>query len=177
VAQPDGNKLICFGTEDKGDDDICIKFVEAYSPDAHNHLAGLECAPVLRGFEKITGGWFMVVMDKLPEEFEMLHAHKERLPLSVFDDITAKLGSFHDTGYVHGDICDTNIMVSKSDEKRFMIIDFDWAGKIGKMKYSACVNRIDIRRPSDVCDGKRILKDRDVAMLKDMLPLKFEEPC
>ncbi|EGN97471.1 hypothetical protein SERLA73DRAFT_124167 [Serpula lacrymans var. lacrymans S7.3] len=165
VIELDSDKLVFSGTEDEGDH-ICIKFVQTYSCDVHNHFASLGCAPALRGFEKIAGGWFMVVMDMLPDDFEMLSARTGRLPLSVFTDISAKLESLHEAGYVHGDIRDTNIMVSKTDKTRFMIIDFDWAGSIEEARYPACVNYMDIVRPQEARDGKKILRDHDNFMLQ-----------
>ncbi|EGO23318.1 hypothetical protein SERLADRAFT_391072 [Serpula lacrymans var. lacrymans S7.9] len=172
VIELDSDKLVFSGTEDEGDH-ICIKFVRTYSCDAHKHFASLGCAPALRGFEKIAGGWFMVVMDMLPADFEMLSARTGRLPLSVFTDISAKLESLHEAGYVHGDIRDTNIMVSKTNKTQFMIVDFDWAGSIEEARYPAGVNHIDISRPLEARDGKKILKDHDIFMLQDMKNSKF----
>lgn len=108
----------------------------------------------------------MVVMDMLADDFEMLSAHEKPLPSFVFADIFAKLGSFHSAGFVHGDIRDTNIMVSKSDETRFMIVDFDWAGRTQEARYPVGVNYIDIERPQEARDGNEILPDHDVVMLE-----------
>lgn len=154
---------------------ICIKFVRTYSPDAHKFLASLGCAPALRGFEEIAGGWFMVVMDMLPVDFQMLNARRKPFPSSVFADIAAKLRLFHEAGYVHGDIRDANTMVSKSDETRFMIIDFDWAGRTKEARYPIRVNYTDIVRPPGARDGKEILPEHDLEMLDHMARLYFKD--
>jgi serine/threonine protein kinase len=173
VKELDPEKLIFIGTEENNNR-ICVKFVRAYSWDAHKCLEVLECAPRLRGFEEIAGGWFMVVMDMLPDDFETLSV-REKLPSSVFDDIRAKLKKFHEAGFVHGDIRDTNIMVSKSNARKFKIIDFDWAGKRGEARYPAGVNYVDIERPLEARDGKEILADHDLAMLKCIRRLKCND--
>ncbi|KAH7918659.1 hypothetical protein BV22DRAFT_1024235 [Leucogyrophana mollusca] len=171
VTELEADKLIFSATEEGGDR-ICVKFVQAYSLDAHEHLARLGCAPALRGFKKMAGGWSMVVMDRLPDELETLSARNKPLPSSVFADISAKLELFHKAGFVHGDIRDTNIMLSKSDETRFMIVDFEWAGRTGEARYPSCVNYIDIKRPPEARDGKEILADHDIAMLRWIPRLK-----
>ena len=64
-------------------------------------------------YEVITGGWIMVVMDMLsPHKFQTLtKARKKLLPPCVFDDISEALKSLHKAGFVHGNICNTNMMV------------------------------------------------------------------
>ena len=154
------DKLMFFGIEDN-DDSICIEFVRTYSRDAHESLAFLGYAPALRGFEKIPGAWLMVVMDMLPDDFEMLSESKDRLSPSAFANLLQAVNSLHNAGFVHGDIRDTNTMVCKTDETKFMIIDFDWAGKIGEARYPANVNHVGIERPKDALDGFEILTDHD----------------
>ncbi|KAI6014933.1 hypothetical protein EDC04DRAFT_2608919 [Pisolithus marmoratus] len=142
------HKLVFFGTEStEGSavvDRICVKFVRRYSPGAHEHCASAGCAPALRGFKKIPGGWFMVVMDDLSNDYETLA--NMSVPVPTKSLIRAKLAGFHKAGFVHGDIRDTNIMVSKSDNTQFRIIDFDWAGIAGEVKYPAFLNP-EVRRP------------------------------
>ncbi|KAF9220631.1 hypothetical protein BS17DRAFT_848507, partial [Gyrodon lividus] len=81
------DKLIFFGTLTEGSTEaaICIKFVQ-YSRDAHLHCASSGFAPRLRGFEKLPGGSYMVVMDKLVG-YRLLAdlSDTERLPKSVLE--------------------------------------------------------------------------------------------
>lgn len=65
---------------------------------------------------------------------------------------------------MHGDVRDTNIMLSPDGE--IMLVDFDWAGKAGEIRYPMNVNREDIWRPDGAVDGNLILADHDIAMLK-----------
>ncbi|KAI6041164.1 hypothetical protein EDC04DRAFT_2879030 [Pisolithus marmoratus] len=163
------NKLVFFSTESaEGSaivDRICIKFAQRYSPDAHKHCTSVGCAPTLRGFEKIPGGWFMIVMDDLSNNYETLE--NQRVPIPTKSLIRTKLAEFLEEGFVHGDIRDTNIMVSKSDNMQFRIIDFDWAGIAGEVKYPAFLNP-EVWRPEGASDGKPILAEHDDAMLNDM---------
>ncbi|KAG8217923.1 hypothetical protein J3R82DRAFT_6089 [Butyriboletus roseoflavus] len=112
------------------------------------------------------GGWMMVVMDKLSNDFETLHYRLSSLPGSVFGDMLAKLKEFHAAGYVHGDLRDVNIMVSKSDKKRFMIMHFDWAGKRGEARYPDLVDHKGTKRPAGARFRKEILAHHDLFMLE-----------
>ncbi|KAI9455962.1 hypothetical protein HD554DRAFT_2030686 [Boletus coccyginus] len=166
LRQLQEDKLVFSGIEDQGRN-ICVKFVQAYSLGAHLHLATLGRAPAIRGYEMIAGGWTMVVMDMLsPREFRTLtKAREELLPLDLFNDILEALKSLHGAGFVHGDIRDTNIMVS-IDNRDFKIIDFDWAGTIGQARYPMNVNRgPELWRPDDAVDRAPITAQHDRAML------------
>ncbi|KAF8833241.1 hypothetical protein BDN67DRAFT_792596, partial [Paxillus ammoniavirescens] len=167
--QPHDDKLVFFGTllEDT-EVAICIKFVRRYSREAHSLCASLGFAPKLRGFEQVPGGWFMVVMDKLVGYkllADLCDSPDSHPPESVFEAISDQLKHLHLGGFVHGDIRDTNIMLKEDDQKQFMIIDFDWAGKIGKVRYPPYVNGTNIWRPEGAHDGELIQAGHDDAML------------
>ncbi|KAI6010555.1 hypothetical protein EDC04DRAFT_2905818 [Pisolithus marmoratus] len=133
---------------------------------ALTNIAHLQDAlPRCAGFKKIPGGWFMVVMDDLSNDYETLA--NMSVPVPTKSLIRAKLAGFHKAGFVHGDIRDTNIMVSKSDNTQFRIIDFDWAGIAGEVKYPAFLNP-EVRRPEGATDGEFILAEHDDAMLNDI---------
>lgn len=145
---------------------ICIKFVQQYSTAAHKHCASMGFAPRLRGFERLPGGWYMVVMDRLIG-YELLADVPKTAPLpsSVFDSIGNVLKTLHGAAMVHGDIRDTNIMTKKDDRTKFMIIDFDWAGTLGDVCYPPYVNYIEMWRPEDARDGMPIKAAHDHSML------------
>ncbi|KAF9235326.1 hypothetical protein BU15DRAFT_89607 [Melanogaster broomeanus] len=156
------DKLVFFGSLVGKDDKICIKFVRRYSSKVHLWCASMECAPSLRGFEPIPGGWFMVIMDALPPDYVCLDEFQASP--GCLHRIKEKLVQLHQENYVHGDIRSTNIMVLK-DETRFMIVDFDWAGEIGETRYPMNVNRTQIQRPEGAVDGALIQAGHDTAML------------
>lgn len=138
--------------------DIIIKFVRQYSKDAHQYCAEQGFAPKLRAYSKLHGGWFMVVMDYVGDTHEEV-SDMDSPSASAKKKITARtqeiVKSLHDAGFVHGDIRDTNVMVQKEGDpaERILLIDFDWAGKIGEVKYPMNVNRAGIRRHMEVFDG------------------------
>jgi aminoglycoside phosphotransferase len=67
---------------------------------------------------------------------------------------------------VHGDFCDTNVMVH-GDE--FQVIDIDWAGTLGEANYPVFVNKgMDLEWPLDMEDGSPILAKHDIWMLSYM---------
>jgi serine/threonine protein kinase len=166
-TQHDSAKLLFTGELQTGKR-IYIKFVQRYSDKAHSLCASMGFAPALIGYERVPGGWFIVVMDALDEEYEELP--RGPLPSSFADEITAKITLLHQAGYVHGDIRDTNVMVRKDGQKGFMLVDFDWAGEISEARYPMYVNRgTDLWRPDGAQDGNFIMADHDVQMLDYML--------
>ncbi|KAI6006359.1 hypothetical protein EDC04DRAFT_2583109 [Pisolithus marmoratus] len=171
------NKLLFFGTRQDTQKRICIKFAQSYSKEAHECCVTLNCAPVLLGFNSIPGGWTIVVMEALTDHtslFELSQpGSRTPLTLSVFEalykEIWRCLKSFHDNGFVHGDIRDTNIMVSR-DRKSVKFIDFDWAGKMDdeNTRYPCSVNTVEVQRPDDVEGWAPIQKCHDEAMLRNI---------
>ncbi|KAK7455294.1 hypothetical protein VKT23_011167 [Stygiomarasmius scandens] len=177
IAQPMGNKLVFHGKS--GGAEVCVKFVTRYSKEAHLHCVKLGIAPVLRGFESLPGGWFMVVMDWIGNDYvsfdirattDLHHMHR------VFMD---KLGDFHRAGYVHGDIRNVNVMVRRDGELMrnngevgFMLLDFDWSGRTGEVSYPMNVNKGNgLWRPEDVKDEVWIQADHDLQMLNHMFEM------
>ena len=128
--------------------------------------ATLGYAPTLYGFKELPGGWFMVIMDRLSER-KYCPLSKPTAPL--INNIRDVLKQLHQSNYVHGDLRDVNIIVSRSDETKFMLIDFDWAGKIGEVRYPPRVNRSrDLWRPDGAVDGALIQADHDMDMLNQI---------
>ena len=71
---------------------------------------------------------------------------------------------------MHGNMQDINVLVQKDGMKGFMLVDFDWAEKIGDVHYSMNVNWGDnLWQPEGAQDGKLILPDHDLEMLRHML--------
>ncbi|KAH0825855.1 hypothetical protein J3R83DRAFT_7520 [Lanmaoa asiatica] len=163
------NKLVFFGFEAGSGRPICVKFAQQYSVHAHEYCASLHCAPTLRGYETLPGGWYMVIMDDLSEEYITLFDKRHEGFSGIANVkklIEKKLQQFHGANLVHGDIRDTNVMVSKRKSKEeFMIIDFDWAGTANDAVYPPCVNREGIWRPDGAIDGSPILAAHDMDML------------
>jgi hypothetical protein len=163
-TQLDEGKLVFIGKLRTGKR-ICIKFTQQYSDVVHNYCASKGFAPALHGVNRLAGGWYMVVMDAVDIDHEEITAKR----CSAIDEIRSGLVMLHQAGYVHGDIRDANVMVPKDGSTGFMLVDFDWAGKIGVVRYPALVNRKDILRPEGAEDGKLILANHDMYMIEKLL--------
>jgi hypothetical protein len=162
------DKLLFFGQVDEKD--VCVKFVTRYSKDAHLHCASRGIAPRLRGFETLPGGWYMVVMDYIGDLFMPSNDAQLGLATGLRDLILEEMKLLHQAGYVHGDLRDMNLMVRRDGQLGFMMVDFDWAGKIGETYYPMNVNTgPSLWRPAGAHDGEIIKADHDIDMIEHLL--------
>ncbi|GLB38821.1 hypothetical protein LshimejAT787_0506860 [Lyophyllum shimeji] len=165
------DKLLFAGRLKDGGGNICVKFAHRYSKDAHAFCASIGAAPRLLGFEVIPGGWVMVVMELLGEDyvdyFDFRHRRdfdRERTR-ALLDEVNHSLTQLHNAGFVHGDIRDINLMVSKGGEAKFRLVDFDWAGRAGEVRYPMNVHAgDDLWRPDGAYDGELITTQHDLEM-------------
>lgn len=51
------------------------------------------------------------------------------------DGLKKIVDEFHSEGLVHGDLRDVNLLIPESDKTKVIIIDFDWGGKAGEVRY------------------------------------------
>ena len=147
---------------------ICIKFVRRYGKDVHIWCADRGFAPKLIAFEDLSGGWHMVVMELLDESWISM-AEKNDRPEELEEKIRARITELHQGNMVHGDLRDTNVMVKKDGGSSFMLIDHDWAGKQGNVRYPRHVNKDpQLGRPLTVEDGGLITCEHDDFMLEHL---------
>ena len=107
----------------------------------------------------------MVVMGMNGEDY--CHLMDFVPPYSYYDDIIGKLASLHQENYVHGDVRNTNIMMTKDGSQGFKPVDFDWSGRIGEVRYLMNVHRGQrLWRPREAEDGQPIKADHDIEMLE-----------
>lgn len=176
------DRLIFFGKLNaKPNRRICIKFVERYSADAHRFCSSKGHAPELIAFEKLPGGWYMVVMEALDiaQDLNSRYTNPYRCYsgyrcggqdlISLENAVTTLITGLHHEGYVHGDLRDANLFIRDGGQDKaedFMLLDFDWAGKLGETYYPAGINTEAVHRPSGITDGMVILKEHDMQMLR-----------
>jgi len=127
----------------------------------------MRIAPTLLSFESLPGGWIMVVMDKIGNNYISLFSASTVMRGYLYDLIKEKLQELHQKGMVHGDFCNAKIVVEKIASDKFLFLDFDWAGRIGEVTYPMNVNRADIWRPDDAVDGKLIKAKHDIMMRRN----------
>jgi serine/threonine protein kinase len=118
----------------------------------------------LIAYEELPGGWLMVIMDLLDESWVPL-VNKEHWD-GVKERLHAAISALHQMKMVHGDIRATNVMVKKSGLE-FMLVDFDWGGLEGLVRYPRHVNKA-VGRPDDAEDGELIRTEHDDFMLATM---------
>jgi hypothetical protein len=64
------------------------------------------------------------------------------------------------------------VMVRKEGKPGVMMIDFEWLGRIGEVRYPMYVNQEpELCRPEGAVDGELILAEHDVEMLDIMFRL------
>ena len=145
---------------------ICIKFVHRYGEDVHKWCAEHGFAPKLIGSEVLPGGWIMVIMELLDESWILLADTPDRGKLKPA--IHEAIVRLHQKDMVHGDIRSTNIMVNV-EKDMFMLVDYDWAGVMDKVKYPEFINTDPaLRRPLDVRYDAFILPQHDIDMLENI---------
>lgn len=105
----------------------------------------------------------MVVTALIGPDYHELH-QSSRDP-EILEKLRSILTQRHGKNLVHGDIRDTNITVQETSED-IMLIDFDWAGKIGEVRYPMNVFRGDgLWRSDGACDGELITTEHDTRRL------------
>ncbi|KAF8646503.1 hypothetical protein AX16_007180 [Volvariella volvacea WC 439] len=91
------------------------------------------------------------------------------------DALTTFVRALHSKGFVHGDLRNVNVFVRDDDDTGtstdFQLLDFDWAGRVGEVRYPINLNRKTVRRPDGAQDGKEITAEHDLQMLEYMFEL------
>ncbi|RDB20459.1 hypothetical protein Hypma_012434 [Hypsizygus marmoreus] len=167
LSQANKDKLVFFGQPRPAEpESICVKFVHQYSKDAHAVFATLGCAPKLRALERLPGGWFLVVMDDVRRHYRPYAPLTDRTP-TLHTVVKASVQKVHELGYVHGNICHENLMVSIEDQTRFVLLGFDLAGKVGDgLKYPMNgTSSAELWRPPGAAYGLPILQEHDLKMI------------
>jgi serine/threonine protein kinase len=135
---------------------VIVKFARSYSFELHTYLERKKRAPRLFGFQRLPGGWFVVVMEYL-EKFDPLQLQVEdgaAFTSELEGELLALVHEMHDQNLVHGDLREANILVPRegtADElnRPFVIVDFDWGGEIGRAKFP------DVRLNPHICVGDK----------------------
>ncbi|KAJ6542678.1 hypothetical protein B0H19DRAFT_1076744 [Mycena capillaripes] len=103
----------------------------------HTFCYNLGHAPQLLGFQQLSGGWFVVVMELL-EGWMHLYSLQLSDPqrFAAYAQIRTLADKFHKEGFVHGDLRTANILAppgwdSTPTLPRLSVIDYDWGGYVG----------------------------------------------
>ncbi|KAF7347545.1 hypothetical protein MVEN_01510900 [Mycena venus] len=150
---------------------ILVKFTQRYGVRAHAAAFALGAAPELLGYEELSGGWKMVVMVDLREDYSDFTSSKAADTNAL---ARSKIREFHEKGYVHGDLRGANLMAHRNGNA-VALIDFDWAGEAGQVSYPLNINLAPaLKRPSSVRPGRLMTTEHDRIMLDTFLPVVAE---
>jgi hypothetical protein len=136
---------LIFDATQLGGVEVLAKIVlRSYGKGVHAHLAAQDMAPQLYGTSDIQDIASVVVMGLLGDGWMTLfnyrnNRHRDGIPedrrgrlLQRLEGILDCLGA---SQMVHGDFRMVNIMLKAGEEEKAVLIDFDWAGEAGKVKY------------------------------------------
>jgi len=174
TSRMDPQKLL-FVAEHETGEEIMVKFSKTYSFEAHQYYSDRLIAPELFLYKGLVGGWKMVVMEPMDIERCAVYADRHQdcdIPFpqaaQVHTTLENAVETLHSGGFVHGDIHNTNLLVKMDGGSGVLIVDFDWAGKAGEIRYPMHVNRVNVARPEGARGGCFIMPEHDVEMVDIM---------
>ena len=116
-------------------------------------------APALLGHAQLAQDWWLVV-----EEFIDAIIWDEVID-KPYESLSAAVHALHAAGYVHGDLRSCNILVFANV---VLIVDFEWAGPLGKARYPFFMNHTGLQWPDGAHDGACIAESHDLWWLKQL---------
>jgi len=152
------------------DKPIYVKFSQRYSLDLHRFCASRGLAPRILGFQQLSGGWFVVAMEKIDivnpasiTSFPEVEKWKT--------DIRTLVDEFHQKDLVHGDLRLANFVFTENENpRRMLLVDFDWGGKEGEAVFPHELLNPELGVPNDKLRDRKIEKKYD----RDCLLTVFE---
>ena len=116
----------------------------SYGKAVHVHLAARHMAPQFYGTSKLYDLARIIVMELLEDGWmTLLDYRTKKVPRGIpsgprrrlLDRLEDILDCLESAGMVHGDFRAANIMLKPGDEAKAVLVDFDWAGKAGEVRY------------------------------------------
>jgi hypothetical protein len=107
------------------------------------------------------GYMYMTVMEYVEGEewYSLSHSSK------YWNVLNQVIQLYHEAGFVHGDLRAPNIIISN---QKPVILDFDWAGENGIVRYPRVLNHHDILWPDGVDVNQPIQAEHDIFMLNQL---------
>ncbi|KAI0253252.1 hypothetical protein BJV78DRAFT_1123285, partial [Lactifluus subvellereus] len=144
-----------------------VKFTRRYFLPLHQFCAERGHEPQSLGHGVLHDSWQVVVVERIGHNVLTLRDH-EPMHLSTWSrDLRQLVDEFHARGWVHGDLRDANLIISKDDPGRVILVDFDWSGdaKSGLgMYYPTVLLNEELVNPEDP-DDLEITKEGDKRVL------------
>ncbi|KZO90904.1 hypothetical protein CALVIDRAFT_373195 [Calocera viscosa TUFC12733] len=148
--------------------DCVVKFPFTYCVEAHRLLADKQLAPKLIACQLVEPGrYYCVVMEHLPGQ--TLDEIDGPYPQQVVDGLHKVLDTLKEHGFVHGDLRTPNIMYA-SETGQLKVLDFDWAGRDGEVRYPLMMNcDAGISWHPNATPGALILREHDQHLVQLLL--------
>ncbi|KAF8184607.1 hypothetical protein K438DRAFT_1598250 [Mycena galopus ATCC 62051] len=155
-----------------------VKFTLRHDEKLYDFALRCNLAPPLIHFERVHE-WFMIVTKDMSKDYTTIaelndamrvdeaSQDKGEIEQEVMTRVRAALEPLHAAELVHGDVRDVNVLVrnAMSDGSAdIILVDWDWAGKEGNVKYPANLNPTVPRAPGAVA-GAPILRSHDMNMV------------
>ncbi|TDL30026.1 hypothetical protein BD410DRAFT_780553 [Rickenella mellea] len=162
---PQAPHLVFLASESIGSTErnVIVKFSRSYGVEAHRLCQEHGLAPDLIYTKKLDGGWTVVVMAHITSPFKLLSECKSTELMSLQPVAKAAVKQLHDAGFVHGDLRATNIFGDPIGGV-VKIIDWDWAGTAGMVKYPEMMNPV-VGHAKGARMGEDILATHDLETL------------
>jgi serine/threonine protein kinase len=175
------SKLLFLATSSELSQQLLIKLIagDHYGTDAHLTVAQAGYAPILFGVSKVEGTLTACIMEYLSpaDGWQTLHdyakQHQDVKP-RIKNQVDKLLEVMSKAGIVHGDLRPNNIMIRDNQgeaEPQLRVVDFDWAGTSGEVKYPLRRNET-IPWPDG--PGKPIINGHDETLLMACLSQKSQ---
>ncbi|TPX35185.1 hypothetical protein SeMB42_g07206 [Synchytrium endobioticum] len=152
-------------------ENLIVKCAARYSTEAHDFLSKIGKAPKLYAYDSTTIlGYNIIVMSHM-QRHSTLDMSRRLLTASEYRSLSEAVKQLHSANLVLGDLRPCNVLVHMEEREDVMIIDFDWAGRVGEARYPPGINMNgDIDWPEGVGPGKLITVAHDVTWLERINP-------
>ncbi|KAF9024255.1 hypothetical protein BDZ89DRAFT_989333 [Hymenopellis radicata] len=159
-------------TAQTGSTTVLVKFTRSYSPALHTLCHDLGHAPQLLGYQELSGGWFVVVMEFLEGWMHLyLLQLSDSQRFAAWEQIRTLADTFHKAGFVHGDLRTANILAppgwdSTPTLPKLRVVDYDWGGVCGTARYPTPQLTSELlTRPRHTLDDLIITEEDDFQVL------------
>jgi serine/threonine protein kinase len=138
------SKLLFLATSSQLSQQLLVKFIAGeHGTDAHRAIAKAGYAPTLFGVSKVEGALTAYIMEYLSptDGWQTLHDYAKQhqdVKSRIKNQVDQLLEIMDNARIVHGDLRPNNIMIRHSRgeaEPQLKVVDFDWSGESGKVKY------------------------------------------
>ena len=143
---------------------VAVKFTHSYCKAAHHLLANRSLAPPLYYCEKVESTGMHVVVMGLAKGISTERPNKHP---TFIENLREAVQILHDADFVHGDLREPNVLVT--EDGHIDIIDFDWCGKDGEVRYPCSINLGEgLGWCESVTPGGLIKKEHDLALFSHL---------